>query len=389
MKRSKKYFKILCIIMLFALILTACGQKAEDSSGSRKQLGQPETTASASAEESGKEEGGEAEETAAGDEKAPPIKILYSSGLCGIPIHIAKQLQFLEAEGLVEGVDYEYVTSSTPGVEMLSTGQADISFGMLSSFLAPLDNGLEAKTVLGVHTGCLQIIGRKDEGIDSVEDLKGKKIGVENLASSAHTVAQRALESVGIGTTTTDLEVEFVVIQKDNLPIALQNGEVDAVVLGDPKATILVNEGTGVSIFNSATSDLLKDEYCCALWVRNEVLEKYPEQVAKAVRAIQKASTWVSQNVELAAEIQLDNEWLVGDLDIDIATISQFKYLTSVSQVKEGLVRNIVDMKDLGLIRPDTDTAKLAENSFFALEGVPDEITETVEPPIDPKTQIK
>jgi NitT/TauT family transport system substrate-binding protein len=119
-----------------------------------------------------------------------PIKILYSAGLCGIPIHIAKQLQFLEAEGFVEGVDYQYVTLSTSGVEMLSTKQADISFGMLSAMLAPLDNGLEAKTVLGVHTGCVQVLGSTSSGVKSIKDLKGKKIGVQQLASSTHVVIQ-------------------------------------------------------------------------------------------------------------------------------------------------------------------------------------------------------
>jgi len=255
--------------------------------------------------------------------------------------------------------------------------------------LAPLDNGLEAKTVLGVHTGCIQIVAGKETGITGINGLKGKKIGVEQLASSSHIVTQRALASVGIGSTADKMEVEFVVFSKDNLPLALKNGAVDAIAIGDPQATILVNEGSGVSIFNSATSDLLKEEYCCALWVRNEALEKNPDQIAKVVRAIQKTSAWIDQNVDLAAEIQLVNEWLVGDLEIDRHTISTFKYLPSVSGVKEALTRNILDMKELGLIKADTDADALAKNSFFLLEGIPDNISETVVPPIDPESQLK
>jgi len=298
-------------------------------------------------------------------------------------------LEFFEAEGLVEGVDYEYVTSSTPGVEMLSTKQADVSFGLVAAMLAPLDNGLEAKTVLGIHTGCIQIIASTDSDIKGVADLKGKKIGVTQLASSDHIVTQRALASEGIGSTADNMEVEFIVYDKDNLPIALKEGAVDAIAIGDPKATILINEGAGISIFYSATSELLKDEYCCALWTRNETIEKQPKKLAKVVSAIQKASAWIDQNKELAAEIQLDNEWLVGDLDIDIAAIEHFKYLPSVSGVEEALTRNILDMKDLGLIKKDTDADQLARTSFARLEGVEDEITSTVEAPIDPATQVK
>ncbi len=326
-------------------------------------------------------------ETASNEEV--PIKILYSASLCAIPLHIAKQLQFYEAEGLVEGVDYEYLTSSTPGPEMLTTGQADVTFGLVAAMLAPLDNGLEAKTVLGIHTGCIQILAGADTGITTVDGLKGKKIGVQQLASSAHIVTQRALANAGIGSTADNMEVEFVVYGKDDLPIALQNGAVDAIAIGDPQATILINDGDAVPLFNSATSELLKDEYCCSLWIRNESLDQYPDQIAKVVNAIQKASAWVDQNVDLAAQIQLDNEWLVGNLEIDRQILKTYHYLPSVTGVEKALTRNILDMKELGLIKADTDAEALAKNSFLRLGGVPDEITETVEAPIDPLTQIK
>lgn len=407
MSRYRKFFTLISIITVFAAIVTACGFKTRESSGNQKEAvtedsNRTDNTGSKEAADTNETAGtsgaaaGETAKTAeadgaktvsSGDRKT--IKILYSAGLCGIPLHLAKQLQFYEAEGLVEGVDYEYLTSSTPGVEMLSTGQADVTFGLIAAMLAPLDNGLEAKTVLGIHTGCIQILAGKETGITDISGLKGKKIGVEQLASSSHIVTQRALASVGIGSTADKMEVEFVVFSKDNLPLALKNGAVDAIAIGDPQATILVKEGAAVSIFNSATSELLKDEYCCSLWVRNETLEKYPEQVAKVVRAIQKTSVWIDGNVDLAAKIQLDNEWLVGDLDIDRHTISTFKYLPSVSGVQKALTRNILDMKDLGLIKADTDADSLAESSFFKLDGVPDNITGTVEPPIDPNSQLK
>lgn len=388
MKKMKKFIVLVLTLSLFTLLFAAC-RKSETTATDDNAVA---VTEKVKKEEANNSESESAKEVAANEtDKLEDgiIKILYGSGLCGIPLHIAKQLQFFEAEGLVEGVDYEYVTSSTPGVEMLSTKQADVSFGLVAAMLAPLDNGLEAKTVLGVHTGCIQIIAGSDSGIKGVADLKGKKIGVTQLASSDHIVTQRALASEGIGSTAENMEVEFIVYDKDNLPIALKEGAVDAIAIGDPKATILVNEGAGISIFDSATSELLKDEYCCALWARNETIEKQPKKLAKVVSAIQKASAWIDQNKELAAEIQLDNEWLVGELEIDIAAIEHFVYLPSVSGVEEALTRNILDMKDLGLIKKDTDADQLARTSFFRLEGVEDEITAKVEAPIDPQTQLK
>ncbi len=387
----RKGIGILCALALLGGMLAACGggsaEKTADAAVSEASSAAASPTAAASTAATA------AENTAAGGEKTSgdtyKIKIMYSASLCGIPLHIAKQLKFFEAEGLVEGESYEFLTSSTPGIEMLSTKQADVTFGLVAAMLAPLDNGLEAKTVIGIHTGCIQILANANAGIHSLKDLKGKKIGVSQLASSPHIISQRALASVGIGTTADNMQVEFVVYNKDDLPVALKKGAIDAAALGDPQATILINEGSAVPLFNSATDDLLKDEYCCSLWFRNEVLEKYPEECARVTRAVQKASAWVGQNLDLAAQIQLDNKWLVGDLAIDRQVLKTYKYLPSVSGVDEALTRNILDMKKLGLIKKDTDEVQLAKNSFLKLEGVPDNIGGTVEPPIDPRTQIK
>lgn len=399
-----KLFKIPYLIILSIFILTLIGCSSKEASKDKASV-----TSTTKEVESQQQDGNAAESSNTNKDSATDnnansnqtvltnqgldeegiIKVMYSASLCGIPIHIAKQLQFFEEEGLVEYVDYEYVTSSTSGVEMLTSGQADVTFALVAQILAPLDNGLEAKTVLGIHTGCIQIIVGKDSEIKSISDLKGKRIGVQQLAASPHIVAQRALASEGIGTTAENMEVEFVVFPVDDLPLALKNNAVDAIAIGDPKATILINEGEAESIFNSATSDLLKDEYCCSLWVRNETIDKYPTKLAKVVRAIQKASLWVEQNVDLAAKIQLDNEWLVGDLEVDRQVISSFKYLPSVSGVEIALTRNIHDMKELGLIKADTDANELSKSGFYRLEGVPDEITDTVIPPIDPSSQVK
>lgn len=46
-------------------------------------------------------------------------------------------------------------------------------------------------------------------------------------------------------------------------------------------------------------------------------------------------------------------------------------------------------MKDLGLIRKDTDAEQLSRTSFARLEGVADELTDKVEPPVDPALHLK
>ena len=365
MKKWKKIVSMLLSLTLLAA-LTACGEAKTEKSN--ESVGSTESTESA--------------DTGA-------VKILNMGALCFVPIHIAKQLQFFEAEGLEEGKDYELVNASGDISEILGTGQADVAMNLLSAELAPISNGLEIKTVLGVHTGCIKIVAKADQDINSVADLKGKKIGVAQLASSAHVVAQRALESEGIGATTENMEVDFEVFEEDALGLALENGEVDAIAVEDPQATKLENEGIGKAIFDSATSDLLKDEYCCSLWATDDAISSKSEKLAKVVTAIQKASLWVEQNPDLAAQIQVDNDWIVGDYEIDKQVIGNFNYSPSVSKVKEAVSRNAKALHKLGLLADDVDVDELSERAFYKLDGVADEITGTIVPPIDPETQVK
>lgn len=334
-----------------------------------------------------------AESVAADDpingEERYTVRIMYGTGLCGVPFHIAKQLGFFEAEGLVEGVDYTFFKSDTAQNELFATNNLDVGNGLLAQKLAPLDNGLEVKTVAGLHTGCIQILGRAEGGISALEDLRGKRIGVSQLASSGHILTQRVLAHYGIGVTARDSEVEFVVFTAAELPLVLENGAVDAIVTEDPMASTLVEDGVAVSLYNYGVSEYLRDEYCCMVWVSAASLERYPYQIGRVVNAILKASAWVDANRRLAIDIQMENGWnpngAQGKREYAYAAIDNFMYIPSVSGARDALYRNIIEMRELGLIKPDTDAEALAEYAFFALPNVPDTyLGEDIAPPLDP-----
>ena len=104
-----------------------------------------------------------AAESGSGD----PIRIISTfEGTCQVQTQIAYLLGFYEAEGLKEGVDYEFVESGgETGAVLLSTDQADVAIGLISGMLQPLDNGLEAKAISGLHTGCITLVTLGDSDI--------------------------------------------------------------------------------------------------------------------------------------------------------------------------------------------------------------------------------
>lgn len=321
-----------------------------------------------------------AKESAAGE----PLRIINTfSGTCQVQTQMAYLLGFYEAEGLVEGVDYEFVdTNGEIGITMLATGTADVAIALISGILQPMDNGLEAKAIIGLHTGCITIVTLEGNGIDSPADLKGKTIGVTALSESQHIAALRALTYEGISPD----EVEFVVYDKDSIQQALLNGAVDAIGLGDYQAAILEKEEGAKIIFDTSTDERLKDENCCVLFAGNAAIEKRPATLAKLVTAIQKASIWISNHPELAAQIQIAQGYSLGDVNVNTELLKRYKYPVSLTALEEAMSRNFDDAQTLSLLKEDTDKDALLADSYIFLPGVADglDITE-IEPPYDPE----
>ncbi len=327
----------------------------------------------------------------AGEQQAAtePVKIISTfEGACQVQTQLAYLLGFYDEEGLVEGVDYEFIDAGgETGSALLATGKADVAIGLIAGMLQPLDNGLEAKAILGLHTGCITLVSTKDSGVNSTADLKGKKIGVTALSGSAHIAALRALNFEGLSGD----DVEFVVYDKDTIQQALFNGAVDVIGLEDYKANILERDEGAKIIFNTGTDERLKYENCCVLFATNNAINTKSDTLTKICRAIQKASVWISQNPELAADIQYAQGYTVGDPEVNKQLLKVYQFPTQLSSLKEAVYRNFDDAKVLGLLKEDTDEAALAESSYTFLDGVPDGIDEsqTITPPNDPNELTK
>ena len=381
--KKKKLVKITSLIMAVAMtVLAGCGDKPVEKETVEEN--QPEVQSGAVEYENFDLEAAFLDETGKGE----PIRVVSTfEGTCQVQSQIAYLLGFYEAEGLKEGVDYEYVDAGgETGAVLLSTGKADVAIGLISGMLQPLDNGLEAKAISGLHTGCITLVTLGDSDIQTVADLKGKTIGVTALSSSQHIAALRALRYEGLSGD----DVEFVVYDADSIQQALLNGAVDVIGLGDYKAAIMAREEGTRIIFDTSTDERLKNENCCVLYASNSSIARKPATLAKMVTAIQKASVWIEKNPELAAQIQVAQGYTVGDVNVNTELLKTYQYPTSLSLLREAVYRNFDDAKEIGLLKEDTDKEALAESSYLFLPGVADGLSETeIDPPKDPAQFLK
>jgi NitT/TauT family transport system substrate-binding protein len=294
-----------------------------------------------------------------------------SVGLCGSPFIIAEALKYYEEEGLKwESITMETGTSNL----LLTNGTVDVTNNLLATLIQPIANGLEVKIPLGIHTGCQKVLVRADSGIRTPADLKGKKIGTSGMATSSTVITQRYLAELGIGVTAENLEVEWVIYQQADLPLALERGQVDAIALGDPTAYITEQETGARVIINQATDDYLKDEFCCVVVASTSFIKDHPRAAAKFVRAIQRAAAFVQENPDETARILAEGNYVAGDPAVNAAILKTYNFKASVSEARVAIARNTRDLQKIKLVDGDIDGERLTGQVFVALEGVPDSL---------------
>jgi NitT/TauT family transport system substrate-binding protein len=137
----------------------------------------------------------------------------------------------------------------------------------------------------------------KDSGIDSIEDLKGKKIAINLVKSSFHYTWLMALEAAGMS----EDDVEFVVLSFDQQILALENGQVDAIGLMSPYSAEARNNDKLTSLYDA--TDIFGEKQFCDIIASTKFAEENPETMTAFVSGITDAMAWAMDNQEEAKEI--------------------------------------------------------------------------------------
>ena len=301
------------------------------------------------------------------------VKLGLSGGLC----EAATQIAIIKGYFEEEDVNYKIInfTGTAEVPVLLASGQIDANQMMLASLGVLLNSGFDVRVVSGIHKGCLVIAVPADSDIRSIEDLRGKIIGVPGLGSTPMVISKRVLTRAGINASDENGEVEFLAFAPGDLAIALQNGSVNAIAIVEPGASVLVERGDARIIFDLGTDPKYKDEYCCVMALNTQFAEKHPDVAARYGRALQKACEFIAQNPELTAQLQKEHNMCnLGNLEINARLLKNYHYKGSVSGGREAFRVNLTDLQRLGLLDGQYDVNRIVENIYIELPGVEDSI---------------
>ncbi len=295
------------------------------------------------------------------------IRVGYIGLTCEAPIFSAVENGFFKEEGLdVELVRCQWAQYK----DVLALGGFDITHHLVMYFLKPIELGLDVKFTGGIHRGCLRVQAGTNGEIRTIEDLRGKRIGVPGMGTPPFVFANRVLGAHGIDPSK---EIQWKVFPAGELGLALDKKLVDAVADSEPIGTLLLADGKVRNIADQATDPPYKDEYCCAVIVNGKFLKNNPKAAAAATRALLKGAKWVDANPVPAARLSVEKKYILSSEKLNAIALSHLHYLPSVSGAEFAVNSASEEMKRAGMLGPRTDVTELARRAFVHLDGVSDE----------------
>lgn len=160
--------------------------------------------------------------------QAEPLKIGYSDWPGWVAWEVAVQKGWFKEAGVDVAFEwFEYV----PSMEAFAAGKLDAVCMTNGDALVTGATGAPSKTIIlnDISNGNDMIVAKP--GIESVKDLKGKKIGVE-VGFVDHLLLLKALEANGM----TEADVELVNVPTNETPKAFASGDVDAIAAWQPNS---------------------------------------------------------------------------------------------------------------------------------------------------------
>lgn len=301
-----------------------------------------------------------------------------NGSLCLAPLHVAKDNGYFEEEFKEAGIKYELVEIDIQQTaDLIASKKIDACVGLTGSLIPQIDSGLEIAFTSGIHTGCTKYYVSADSDINDMADLKGKKIGVPGMSDSSVVALKRILHDLDIGVSQDNMEIELVVYNLTDLPLALANGAVDAVALHDPVATSAEAEYGFTKIFNLTEDGKFAEEYCCAGFVTTSVASEHPEAAEAYTRALMKASAYVQAEPENTAKLQIDNNQCSGELEDNATLLASYNYQPSVSVMEDTFRNACSDLLEIGDLKEGRNIDRFTKEHIAKFDDVPDSYTYT------------
>jgi NitT/TauT family transport system substrate-binding protein len=245
------------------------------------------------------------------------LRIARTLGICSAPQYIAGDL--LRAEGFT---DITYVR--TPGgltvPEMVGRGEIDFASTFAATVVYHLDAGVPVTVLSGLHSGCFELFAHGP--IQSIGDLKGRRVGIQSLSSSAHLYLAIMAAQVGLDPRE---DLDWIVPPEGKAMELFAEGKVDAFLGFPPEPQELRARKIGRMILSTTTDKPWSQYLCCVLFGNREFVGNTPVATKRYLRALLKATDICATEPERAAHGLIDTGF-TPRYDYALQTLTEVPY---------------------------------------------------------------
>jgi NitT/TauT family transport system substrate-binding protein len=205
-------------------------------------------------------------------------------------------LEDLKPFGIEKVEDFEF-PSGPPEMQAMLGENLDIAYVGAAPPISAIAQGLDAKIVAAVQKNGSDLVVRPEVDYQGPESLIGLKVATFPPGSIQDTVFKKWLQDNGINPE----EIDIKSMGPGDAVTAISAKRVDAVFLPHPSPSIIELEGNGKSVVSSG--EMWPNHACCCLVVSGKLMREEPKLVEQIIRTHIKATEYINENPEMAAEI--------------------------------------------------------------------------------------
>lgn len=235
----------------------------------------------------------------------PKVRIVDGLSVNSMHVLVASKLGYFKEEGL--DAEASYTALGKFAMDALNAGSADycgvVDMNVAQTLYTQKDMAILCEFSEPVKG--IKVLGRKDKGVNTGKDLRGKKIAVF-FGVNIHIFIQKFLQEQGIQLK----EVELVNLAPPDAAAAFISGAVDAVVTWQPIIYNIQQKVGDVTAVLTENSQAYWP-YKLILVTKRSRLEKHDDEARKVLRAMIKADEFIARSPQeayamLATHLQLD-----------------------------------------------------------------------------------
>jgi NitT/TauT family transport system substrate-binding protein len=257
-----------------------------------------------------------------------------------------------------KGVRIEsYVFNAGPSaIEALFGGQIDVAYvgpnPAINGYLASSGQGL--KIISGAASGGASFVVRNDSGINSVNDLGGKKFASPQLGNTQDVALRKYLVDNGYNTADNGGNVTIVPVTPADILTLMLKKDIDGAWVPEPWATRLVKEANGRIFVDERELWPPDGKFVTAnIIARTDYLNENPDIIERLLQAHINKTIWINENKEQQAITafngalkKITGKTIPDDEISDALTRLEFTY----DPIKESLLKMADNAYELGYL---------------------------------------